>query len=103
MRIFLEEQQFVREHFTHLHKPVHRITIMQYLTRSAISNCLDSNFIDISRQKRTQTTTTTTTATTTTTTTTTTSTAYSINNTFTTSDLLILLRDLYFVILNGAV
>jgi len=48
------EQQMAREYFTHLYKFVKCFTIMQYLTRSAISNCFDSKFIDISRQKLSQ-------------------------------------------------
>jgi len=43
-----------RELFTHIHKFAHRFTIMQHLTRSAISNCFTSEFIGISRQKRLQ-------------------------------------------------
>jgi hypothetical protein len=54
IRNFLEKQQMAREHFTHVHKPVHHFTIMQYLTRSAISNCFSSKLIGKSRQKLSQ-------------------------------------------------
>jgi hypothetical protein len=43
-----------REMFTPVDKFVNRFTIMQYLTRSAISNCFNSIFIGIGRQKRSQ-------------------------------------------------
>ena len=54
IRIFLEEQEMAREHYTQLKKFVHRFTIMQYLNRSSVSNCSNSNFIGISRQKLTK-------------------------------------------------
>jgi hypothetical protein len=43
-----------RETLTHVDKFVNRFTIMQYLTRSAISNCLNSKFITIRRHKLSQ-------------------------------------------------
>ena len=54
IRIFLEEQQKAREQFPHVHKFVRRFTLMQHLTRSAISKCFSSKFIGKSKQKPSQ-------------------------------------------------
>jgi len=49
-----EKQKMARETLTHVDTFVHRFTIMQCLTLLAISNCFNSNFIGIRRQKRSQ-------------------------------------------------
>ena len=49
-----EEQIMARETLTHVDTFIHLFIIMQCLPRSTISNCFNSDFIGIRRQKRSQ-------------------------------------------------